>query len=694
MMTSRIERLQPVVKRTSAAVTAAIAGVALAVTSVLLSTITAQPAAAADLANFNPGFIVSDAVFYDSTSMTAAQIQTFLQDKGASCTSGADGSPCLKKFTMSTPSRAATANCTQAYVGAADETASTIVAKVGLACGISPRVLLVMLQKEQGLVTTTNPSASRYQKAMGYGCPDTSACDTTYYGFFNQVYSAASQLRNYANNPSRFSYRYGMTNNILYNPNRACGSSGVFIKNQATASLYNYTPYQPNAAALNAGYGTGDSCSAYGNRNFWNYFSDWFGSPTGSSPVGRLDSSSVNADGVSFTGWAYDPDTTAAIQIRVDLDVRGSGQKYTANVSRPDVGAALGVGDNHGYQVTVGGSPGPHSVCLWALNTDATSPDTLVYCADIVIPKPTIGYVDSITSTVTETTVSGWAVDLGTDTPVTVVMSVDGVESTTTANTSRPDVGTFFGIGPNHGYTITMPASLGTHNVCLKVIGIQSGTSPTIACRTITVVNTPASAWLDSLTTTATSITASGWAYDHDTTDPINVQMTVDGVTTTTLANTSRPDVGTFFGIGPNHGYTTTTATTTGTHNVCLTAINTPAGPNTTIACRTITVVNTPASAWLDSLTTTATSITASGWAYDHDTTDPINVQMTVDGVTTTTLANTSRPDVGTFFGIGPNHGYTTTTATTTGTHNVCLTAINTPAGPNTTIACRTITVG
>ena len=104
--------------------------------------------------------------------------------------------------------------------------------------------------------------------------------------------------------------------------------------------------------------------------------------------------------------------------------------------------------------------------------------------------------------------------------------------------------------------------------------------------------------------------------------------------------------------------------------------------------------MNTPASAWLDSLTTTATSITASGWAYDHDTTDPINVQMTVDGVTTTTLANTSRPDVGTFFGIGPNHGYTTTTATTTGTHNVCLTAINTPAGPNTTIACRTITVG
>src|SRR5699024_261440 len=40
-------------------------------------------------------------------------------------------------------------------------------------------------------------------------------------------------------------------------------------------------PYQPNRAALNAGYGTGDGCSAYGNRNFYNYFTDWFGSTQG-----------------------------------------------------------------------------------------------------------------------------------------------------------------------------------------------------------------------------------------------------------------------------------------------------------------------------------------------------------------------------------------------------------------------------
>ncbi len=52
----------------------------------------------------------------------------------------------------------------------------------------------------------------------------------------------------------------------------------MYIENQATAGLYIYTPYVPNQAALNNLYGTGDGCSAYGNRNFWRTFTDWFGS--------------------------------------------------------------------------------------------------------------------------------------------------------------------------------------------------------------------------------------------------------------------------------------------------------------------------------------------------------------------------------------------------------------------------------
>jgi hypothetical protein len=61
----------------------------------------------------------------------------------------------------------------------------------------------------------------------------------------------------------------------------------VRIQNQATAALYIYTPYRPNQAALNAGWGTGDSCSSYGNRNFYNFYTLWFGSTK--APSGLVD---------------------------------------------------------------------------------------------------------------------------------------------------------------------------------------------------------------------------------------------------------------------------------------------------------------------------------------------------------------------------------------------------------------------
>ncbi|MCW3493743.1 cell wall-binding repeat-containing protein [Microbacterium sp. SSM24] len=231
---------------------------------------------AADLSKFTPGNIVSDAVFFHKNSMTEAQIQTFLQGKVSTCRSGYT---CVKDYYDTSRTTTADAMC-GAYSGGVRERASRIIFKVAQACGINPQVILVMLQKEQGLITSTAPSSYAYRAAMGQGCPDTAACDTRYYGFFNQVFGGAWQLKRYANPPgtSQFFtwYAPGKTWDLLYHPNRACGTSRVTIQNQATSNLYYYTPYQPNAAALRAGYGTGNSCSSYGNRNFYNYFTDWF----------------------------------------------------------------------------------------------------------------------------------------------------------------------------------------------------------------------------------------------------------------------------------------------------------------------------------------------------------------------------------------------------------------------------------
>lgn len=219
--------------------------------------------------------------------MNTATIQAFLNAKVPVCDTnhapgGGFSAPfiCLKDFRQDTPARDVSPGLCNGF-GAGNKSAAQIIFEVAQSCGVNPQVLIVLLQKEQGLVTDTWPWPTQYRSATGYGCPDGSPCDAEFYGFFNQVYSAAKQYKRYAMNPNNYNYRAGFNNNIPWHPNGACGTSNVFIDNKATAGLYNYTPYRPNDAALNNLYSTGDGCSSYGNRNFWRYFNDWFGTTFG-----------------------------------------------------------------------------------------------------------------------------------------------------------------------------------------------------------------------------------------------------------------------------------------------------------------------------------------------------------------------------------------------------------------------------
>jgi hypothetical protein len=221
---------------------------------------------------FDAGYIVSDDAFYDSSAMSEDEIQSFLES--VSCRPDA-GVKCLADYAQTTTTQPAVGgmHCAE-YRGGIRERASRIIAKTAVACGVSPRTLLVLLQKEQSLLT--RPTVSGYERATGYGCPDTADCDAEYFGFFNQVYHAAWQFRQYTEEPDR-PYRIG-TVEVGFHPDASCGAAPVDIRNQATANLYNYTPYQPSAATL-ADPDTGDSCSAFGNLNFWRIWHRWFGDP-------------------------------------------------------------------------------------------------------------------------------------------------------------------------------------------------------------------------------------------------------------------------------------------------------------------------------------------------------------------------------------------------------------------------------
>ena len=319
---------------------------------------------------FIAGDIIDDSQFFTKTAMTQAQIQAFLSGQVPSCSN----SSCLSVVRLTTTSKAADKYC-NAYQGAANETGASMIYKVQVACGISAKVILATLQKEQGLVTSKAPTTSMIAHAMGFLCPDTAPCDSGAAGLFSQVYGAARQFQIYRLNPSYFNFHAGQTASILYSPTAACGRKTVYIQNAATAALYNYTPYTPNAAALANLRGVGDSCSAYGNRNFWVDYNSWFGS--GTPPFGVVDQASVTSGAASVSGWSIDPTlpvTPDTVTIRTTGPTGAtSSRTVPANQNRPDVGAAYPFSASskgttlHGFSTTFPETaPGQYAFCTTA----------------------------------------------------------------------------------------------------------------------------------------------------------------------------------------------------------------------------------------------------------------------------------------------------------------------------------------
>lgn len=307
----------------------------LLVIGTALFTISAKNVAALTGSDFNPGKIIDDSVFYNGVTLTVGQVQNFLDSKVPVCDTngtmpasdwgrsdithaqlasyirnGTNGykkntnyhAPpytCLKNYKQNIPQMEAASGLCDGIAAKSNRTAAQIITDVGAACGINPKVLIVLLEKEQSLITDNWPLQRQYSSATGFDCPDTAPCDPSFAGFFYQVYHAARQFKVYRANQNDYNYIAGRTNKIYWQTNlgeyinptgnendlskkgATCGYSKVYIENQATAALYIYTPYRPNQKALANLNGTGDGCSAYGNRNFWRIFTQWFGSTTG-----------------------------------------------------------------------------------------------------------------------------------------------------------------------------------------------------------------------------------------------------------------------------------------------------------------------------------------------------------------------------------------------------------------------------
>lgn len=678
-----------------------------------------QKAEAANAANFDPGYIISDENFFNNNALSAMEIQQFLNARVPDCTLGDPGKPaggiytwpngsqtrlasqCLRDYTDTIPSLSADRYCAMVqggYLGAAE-----IIKRVSDSCRISPKVLLVLLDKEQTLVSDSWPAQSQYTFATGFNCPDTAPCSAASSGFFKQIYAAARQFQVYTQNPtaSGFNYRIG-ANTIQYHPNADCGSSQVVIRNQATANLYIYTPYQPNASALANLEGTGDTCGAYGNRNFWRMYTDWFGSPTGTIPLnGAFDSATGRVGFIDISGWSVDPSTTSSSYIWVNVD--GQGGPYRADKPLTWIEQLFpGLGPNHGFAISIPASTGTHQVCVYGTSS------RMLGCRTVTVPPQVAvapaGSFDSATGSTAGIQIKGWSLDKNSSSSTYIWVNINGSGGPyRAANPLSWINGLFPGVGPNHGFDITIPRTAGTYQVCVYgseslALGCRNVTVPASApapapapAVTLATISTPAGS-LDSATGGVSSINIKGWSLDRSTTASTYIWVNVDGVGGPARANVPLSWIDRLFpGIGANHGFDVTVSATPGNHTVCVYGTN-----SLLLGCRTVTVtsaagasqvappsgsplsaVSSPAGSF-DSVASSSRRISVKGWSLDRSTTASTYIWVNVDGIGGPAKANVSLSWIDRMFpGVGPNHGFDHSIAAAPGWHQVCVFGTN-----------------
>jgi hypothetical protein len=312
---------------------------------------------------------------------------------------------------------------------------------------------------------------------------------------------------------------------------------------------------------------------------------------------GAVDVAAVEDGHLRVAGWVIDFDSPRQA-LPYEIFVNGS-RVHTgiASSPRPDVANVFPeAGTEHGFDKKAAVPPdGTHQICLKA--TGHRVQDVWVTCRSFIVHRSPIGYVDTAQQVgPANIQLTGWVFDPDLTTPVDVHVYVDGRwGGMTKTSLPRPAVHRSYPVaGPNSGYSTNIPVLPGVRNVCAYAINVSHGVNSPLGCRSVAVWGGNPLGNFESATTIRSSLVVSGWAFDPDTTTPIDIHMYVNGGWGGVLkADKERIDVGRFFvGYGNNHGvYDTQRTLPKGKHQVCLYAINKLAGTtNPLLGCRDVTV--------------------------------------------------------------------------------------------------------
>ena len=183
--------------------------------------------------DFNPNYIISDERLQDYRAMGRGEIQSFLKGKNSFL-----------------------ATYITEDVNGKNRRAADIIYQASRDHKISPKFLLVLLQKEMSIITRQNPSDRNLDYAAGYAvCDSCSFSDPKvikYKGFGKQVDAAAGIMRWYYDNYKAETW--------IRQPLSTYSIDGTQVSpaNLATGFLYTYTPH------------------IEGNENFWKIWQSWF----------------------------------------------------------------------------------------------------------------------------------------------------------------------------------------------------------------------------------------------------------------------------------------------------------------------------------------------------------------------------------------------------------------------------------
>lgn len=201
------------------------------------------PLFSAQAVSFNKNRIISNSDLTNTKDFSVNRLATFLSHKGA-----------LGSLSFA--------------VGGSIKSAAQIIYDAATTYSISPQYLIVRMQLEQGLVSSSKPSQYQLDWATGYGVCDSCTLEQAakYKGFANQMNWGARGIRRYLDDletkgQTISGWSVGKEKTTLDN-------ISITPHNEATAALYTYTPWVGKLG--------GGRQDVGGNALFHKIFTSWF----------------------------------------------------------------------------------------------------------------------------------------------------------------------------------------------------------------------------------------------------------------------------------------------------------------------------------------------------------------------------------------------------------------------------------